>query len=245
MVTGKALNGKPYAGNPHVRFDEGEVAPAATPRRGSLLYKQSILAAAALVAAAAGAWQQAPGMKTPWGEKVTPENAWREYPRPQMARDAWSNLNGLWQYAVTRDAPGVPSEWDGEILVPFVIESSLSGVGRLLEPQDTLWYRRSFDADVQPGTRLLLHFEQADFRAMVFVNGVEAGLPHEGGQMPFTYDITDLVKKGANELVVSIWDPTGACTRAPPVSAARCGSRPCPKRTSRTIRWWRMSTRGR
>ena len=65
MATGKALDGKPYAGNPHVRFDEGEVAPAATPRRGSLLYKQSILAAAALVAAAAGAWQQAPGMKTP------------------------------------------------------------------------------------------------------------------------------------------------------------------------------------
>ena len=66
--------------------------------------KRSILAAAALAAAAAGAWQQAPGMKTVWGEKVTPENAWREYPRPQMARDAWTNLNGLWQYAVTRDA---------------------------------------------------------------------------------------------------------------------------------------------
>ena len=170
--------------------------------------KRSILAAVALAAAAAGAWQQAPSMKTPWGERVTPENAWREYPRPQMARDAWTNLNGLWQYAVTRDAPGVPSEWNGEILVPFVIESSLSGVGRLLEPQETLWYRRAFDADVQPGARLLLHFEQADFRAMVFVNGVEAGVPHEGGQMPFTYDVTDLVKKGANELVVSIWDPT-------------------------------------
>ncbi len=170
--------------------------------------KRLAFAAAALVAAAAGAWQQAPGMKTPWGEKVTPENAWREYPRPQMARDAWTNLNGLWQYAVTRDAPGVPSAWDGEILVPFVIESPLSGVGRLLEPQETLWYRRSFDADVQPGTRLLLHFEQADFRAMVFVNGVEAGVPHEGGQIPFTYDVTDLVKKGANELVVSVWDPT-------------------------------------
>ncbi|MBQ6007688.1 MAG: beta galactosidase jelly roll domain-containing protein [Kiritimatiellae bacterium] len=170
--------------------------------------KRLAFAAAALAAAVAGAWQQAPGMKTPWGEKVTPENAWREYPRPQMARDAWTNLNGLWQYAVTRDAPGVPKAWDGEILVPFVIESPLSGVGRLLEPQETLWYRRSFDADVQPGTRLLLHFEQADFRAMVFVNGVEAGVPHEGGQMPFTYDVTDLVRKGANELVVSVWDPT-------------------------------------
>ena len=68
--------------------------------------KRLMCSAATMLAVVAGAWQQAPGMKTPWGEKVTPENAWREYPRPQMARDAWTNLNGLWQYAVTRDAPG-------------------------------------------------------------------------------------------------------------------------------------------
>ena len=172
--------------------------------------KRSILAAAALAAAAVGAWQQVPGMKTPWGEKVTPENAWREYPRPQMARANWTNLNGLWQYAVTKDAPGCPAKWDGEILVPFVIESSLSGVGRLVEPNETLWYKRSFDADVKPGERLLLHFEQADFRAMVYVNGRELCVPHEGGQMPFSYDVTDFVKKGANELVVAIWDPTAS-----------------------------------
>ncbi len=149
-------------------------------------------------------------MKTPWGEKVTPANAWREYPRPQMVRQKWTNLNGLWQYAVTKDAPGCPAKWDGEILVPFVIESSLSGVGRLTEPNETLWYRRSFDADVKPGERLLLHFEQADFRAMVYVNGRELCVPHEGGQMPFSYDVTDFVKKGANELVVAIWDPTAS-----------------------------------
>ena len=163
---------------------------------------------AATAALVCGAWTQAPGMKTPWGEKVTPENAWREYPRPQMVRDAWTNLNGLWQYAVTKDAPGVPAKWDGEILVPFVIESALSGVGRLLEPAETLWYRRSFDAAARPGERLLLHFEQADFRAQVFVNRVEVGVPHEGGQMPFTFDVTDYVKAGANELVVAVWDPT-------------------------------------
>lgn len=162
-------------------------------------------AAAALVC---GAWTQVPGMKTPWGEKVTPENAWRGYPRPQMVRDAWTNLNGLWQYAVTKDAPGIPAKWDGEILVPFVIESSLSGVGRLLEPAETLWYRRSFNAAAKPGERVLLHFEQADFRAQVFVNRVEVGVPHEGGQMPFTFDVTDYVKAGANELVVAVWDPT-------------------------------------
>ena len=172
--------------------------------------KRSILAVAALATAVASAWQQVPGMKTPWGEKITPENAWREYPRPQMARANWTNLNGLWQYAVTKDAPGCPAKWSGEILVPFVIESSLSGVGRLVEPNETLWYKRSFDADVKTGERLLLHFEQADFRAMVYVNGRELCVPHEGGQMPFSYDVTDFVKKGANELVVAIWDPTAS-----------------------------------
>ncbi len=172
--------------------------------------KKSVFAAAALAAMVAAAWQQVPGMKTPWGEKVTPANAWREYPRPQMVRQNWTNLNGLWQYAVTKNAPGCPAKWDGEILVPFVIESSLSGVGRLVEPSETLWYKRSFDADVKPGERLLLHFEQADFRAMVYVNGRELCVPHEGGQMPFSYDVTDFVKKGANELVVAIWDPTAS-----------------------------------
>ena len=170
----------------------------------------AVLALTAMVATAAGGWRQMPGMKTEWGEKVTPENAWREYPRPQMVRDGWTNLNGLWQYAVTKDAPGRPAKWDGEILVPFVIESALSGVGRLVEPDETLWYRRSFDTDLKPGERLLLHFEQADFRAMVYVNRREIGIPHEGGQMPFSCDVTDFVKKGANELVVAIWDPTAS-----------------------------------
>ena len=172
--------------------------------------KRTVFAAAALAAMVPGAWQQVPGMKTPWGEKVTPANAWREYPRPQMVRQKWTNLNGLWQYAVTKNAPGCPAKWDGEILVPFVIESSLSGVGRLVAPDEMLWYKRSFDSDVKPGERLLLHFEQADFRAMVYVNGRELCVPHEGGQMPFSYDVTDFVKKGANELVVAIWDPTAS-----------------------------------
>ena len=171
--------------------------------------KRLMFALAAVAVLACGAYTQAPvGLKTPWGEKVTPENAWREYPRPQMVRSAWTNLNGLWQYAVTKEAPACPKAWDGEILVPFVIESSLSGVGKLLEPGETLWYRRSFDASAKKGERLLLHFEQADFRAMVYINGREIDVPHEGGQMPFSYDVTDFVKAGSNELVVSIWDPT-------------------------------------
>ena len=174
--------------------------------------KRAVLVAAACMAGGVFAWQPAktPGtagepMLTEWGAKVTPENAWREYPRPQMVRAKWTNLNGLWKYAVTADAPSVPSKWDGEILVPFPIESPLSGVGRLLEPKETLWYRRTFEADVRKGERLVLNFEECDFRTQVFVNGREAGVPHEGGQMPFAYDVTDLVRKGANELVVSVW----------------------------------------
>ena len=88
--------------------------------------KRLILSAALCAASFCGAWSAAPGMKTPWGEKVTPENAWREYPRPQMARDAWLNLNGLWEYAVTAESPAIPEKWDGEILVPFVLERARS-----------------------------------------------------------------------------------------------------------------------
>ena len=180
--------------------------------------KRCVVAAIAtlLAVGSAFAWApvKTPGIKgeqlmTEWGEKVTPENAWREYPRPQMVRGKWQNLNGLWDYAVTSvNVPKTPTKWDGEILVPFPIESALSGVGRLLEKNETLWYRRTFTASVSPGERLLLNFEECDFRAMVFVNGHEAGIPHEGGQLPFSFDITSLVRDGENELVVNVWDPT-------------------------------------
>ena len=156
----------------------------------------------------------ASSMTTEWGVKVTPENAWREYPRPQLVRDNWTSLNGMWDYAVySNNVAGVRAGMiekcaEGRILVPFAIESALSGVGRLLEPGETLVYTRSFDATPAAGTRLLLNFEAVDYRAQVFVNGVEAGLPHDGGSNAFSYDITDLVKAGANELKVKVWDPT-------------------------------------
>ena len=154
-----------------------------------------------------------PPMLTKWGEKVTAENAWRSYPRPQMVRENWTNLNGYWDYAVTSvtNTPGRPEKWDGKILVPFSIESALSGVGRLLEPDEFLWYTRKIVCDPKPGERILLHFGGVDFRTMVFIGHDEVtDVPHEGGQNPFTLDITDYVKKGENELTVCVWDPTEA-----------------------------------
>ena len=150
-------------------------------------------------------------MLTPWGEKVTAENAWRSYPRPQMVRDGWVNLNGEWDYAVTSvtNTPGRPEKWDGKILVPFPIESMLSGVGRLLGPDEFLWYTRKIVCDPKPGERILLHFGGVDFRTMVFIGHDEVtDVPHEGGQNPFTIDITDFVKFGENDLTVCVWDPT-------------------------------------
>ena len=163
------------------------------------------------VAAFAAGVLQAGALTTVWGEKVTPENAWREYPRPQMVRANWTNLNGEWDYAITSvtNTPGRPAKWDGKILVPFALESALSGVGKLLEPDQLLWYTRKINCTKKPGERILLHFGAVDFRAMVFIGHNEVtDVPHEGGQNPFTLDITDYVTDGENELTVCVWDPT-------------------------------------
>ncbi len=148
-------------------------------------------------------------LTTAWGRAVTAENAWREYPRPQLVRANWTSLNGYWDYALTSVATDEPKRWDGRILVPFPIESPLSGVARRVSPEEQIWYRRTFTASPQPGTRTLLNFERVDFRASVFVNGEEAlDVPHEGGNVPFSVDVTDFVKAGENELKVLVWDPT-------------------------------------
>ncbi len=145
---------------------------------------------------------------TPWGEQVTPQNAWTEYPRPQMARRQWQNLNGQWDYAVTPIAQKtVPATWDGKILVPFSLESKLGGVERLLDASEALWYRRTFRMAPAAGKRTLLNFEAVDYRCEVFVNGASVGI-HRGGHTPFAFDVTRAMKPGDNELIVRVEDET-------------------------------------
>jgi len=155
-------------------------------------------------------WQPAKGpLATRWTRSVTPENAWREYPRPQLVRKRWQNLNGLWEYAITKRKAPQPTEFEGDILVPFPVESALSGVMRRLGYTQRLWYRRTFEVPESFRTgRLLLHFGAVDWEATVSVNGKQV-TQHRGGYDPFTIDITDALRKeGPQEIVVSVWDPT-------------------------------------
>lgn len=145
---------------------------------------------------------------TEWGEQVTPENAWQEYPRPQFVRDRWMNLNGLWEYALLPKTAPQPTEFEGRILVPFAIESALSGVGKVCTPNDRLWYRRTVEIPADwAGDRLLLHFGAVDYESTLWINGALVG-SHVGGSDPFTFEITDFIKKGANELVLGVTDPS-------------------------------------
>jgi len=157
----------------------------------------------------AQSWQPAAGpLETPWTGDVSPEQVWPEYPRPQMARPHWTNLNGLWEYAIVAKDASRPTRWAGKILVPFAVESALSGVKKPVLPDQRLWYRRSFARPaLDSGERLLLHFGAVDWQCTLWVNGDKVG-SHTGGYDPFSYDITDKVKAGANELVLAVWDPT-------------------------------------
>jgi beta-galactosidase/beta-glucuronidase len=158
-------------------------------------------------------WQPAKGqLMTRWSKDVAPDNAHREYPRPQMVREDWLNLNGLWDYAIKQFDPNVmsqPETFDGKILVPYPVESALSGVMKPVSKSNLLWYRRSFEVPAAwKGKRVLLNFGAVDWETTVWVNGKAAG-SHKGGYDPFTFDITDAMKSGgAQEIVISVWDPT-------------------------------------
>jgi len=155
-------------------------------------------------------------LPTRWAADVTPQRVHAEYPRPQLVRSAWLNLNGSWDYAVRDSGAPRPRQFDGKILVPFPIQSALSGVQRAVTPTQRLWYRRSFRLPAAPrprGTRWLLHFGAVDWETTVFVNGRAVGT-HRGGYDPFTLDITAALRSGGGdreqELVVRVWDPTDA-----------------------------------
>lgn len=146
---------------------------------------------------------------TSWGETLDPSNIHVEYPRPQMARDEWINLNGMWEYAVTPVEAGYPETGDGHILVPFAVESALSGVGRAITENNALWYARNFKVPKGwNGQRIMLNFGAVDWKAEVFVDGKYVG-EHTGGYTPFSLDITDALKKGMkHELKVKVTDRT-------------------------------------
>ena len=172
------------------------------------LFVSTVLSALPVMQAAD--WKPVPGhIMTEWAEKVDPNNTLSEYPRPQLVRDNWLNLNGLWDYALTPKDAVQPEPFEGKILVPFCIESALSGVKRKFTPQDRLWYSREFTAPtIAKDERLLLNFGAVDYEATVILNGKEIG-KHKGGYDAFSFDITDALKPGANTLVVSVLDGTG------------------------------------
>ena len=152
-------------------------------------------------------------LMTRWGRDVTPDNAWRSYPRPQLKRERWLNLNGLWDYAIAKAAAPQPMRMDGQILVPYPVESKLSRVARKVTPDDRIWYRRSFTVPQDwAGEHVMLNFGAVDLAATIWVNGAVVG-SHKGGFDTFGFDITDYLKPGRNELVVQVADPTSAGTQ--------------------------------
>lgn len=169
------------------------------------------------LACAQYAWGYVPAgdhIKSSWGEQIDPQNVWQEYPRPMMQRAQWENLNGLWEYAVVSATAPAPAEYQGEILVPFCIESSLSGVGKEVGADNALWYRRSFTVPATwKGQDIMLNFGAVDWKCDVWVNGIKVG-GHTGGFTPFGLNITRAINaKGSNELVVRVWDPTDRGTQ--------------------------------
>jgi len=181
-------------------------------RKSFLLTLCAILCLCSLIHAA---WQPAQGpLLTRWAKKGTPKNVHREYPRPQMVRKNWMNLNGLWEYAIRPKDQPQPERFDGQILVPFPVESALSGVMKAVGEESRLWYRRIVKIPKKwTSQRMLLHFGAVDWDATVWFNGQQVGT-HRGGYDPFTLDITRALKpSGEQEIIVSVWDPTNAGTQ--------------------------------
>lgn len=154
-------------------------------------------------------------MESRWTDDVDPDNLYPEYPRPQMSREDWVNLNGYWEYAIQGKEENEPNKYDGKILVPFPAESELSEVKKLVGSSNYLWYKKQVEIDkADDGEKTLLHFGAVDWEATVFVNGRKVG-SHKGGYDPFNFDISDFLNaNGQQEIVVRVWDPTSEGTQA-------------------------------
>ncbi|MHA7128760.1 glycoside hydrolase family 2 protein [Algoriphagus namhaensis] len=148
-------------------------------------------------------------LKTPWTDQVSTENPLPDYPRPQMVRSDWQNLNGLWDYAILSKGATKPTSFEGEILVPFPVESYLSGVQKTVGSERELWYERIFPTPkLVKGERLLIHFGAVDWEAEVWLNGQSLGI-HRGGFDAFSFDITPHLAKGkSQQLTLRVWDPS-------------------------------------
>ena len=178
--------------------------------------KKLLLFAICLIVSQLAMAQYAPAgdsLKTRWAAEITPENVWQEYPRPQMTRHDWMNLNGLWDYAIRpKDVNSIDEifvdQLDGKILVPFCVESALSGVQKYVGKDNVLWYQREFEVPKSwKGKHVILHFGAVDWKCDVWVNDIKVG-SHTGGYTPFSMDITQVLKKKGNVLKVRVWDPT-------------------------------------
>lgn len=145
---------------------------------------------------------------TRWAKDVKPDKVLPEYPRPQLVREKWINLNGLWDYSITAKTSTGPTAYAGKILVPYPLESALSGVKKFLQPDEALWYKRSFATPpLKSGEKLLLHFGAVDFESTIYINGKEIAL-HKGGYQQFSVDVTTALKPAGNDLVVKVSDPS-------------------------------------
>ena len=148
-------------------------------------------------------------IKTKWAEQINPQSVLPEYPRPLLERGLWTNLNGLWEYAITARGAAEPANFDGQILVPFAVESSLSGVMKEVGEQKNLWYKREIIIPANwKDKHIVLNFGAVDWETDVFINDILIG-SHKGGYTPFSFDITPfLAGKTKHKLVVRVWDPT-------------------------------------
>jgi len=149
-----------------------------------------------------------PIIASPWAPTNKKEKPLPEYPRPLMLRENWQSLNGEWDYAITAKDAEQPEDFQERILVPFAIETAASGACIKLLPEQKLWYRRELpNLEAMVGKRIILNFGAVDWRCSCFINGKPAG-EHQGGYLPFSFDITEYLSEARNELILSVWDPT-------------------------------------